>query len=425
MRTILLPLVLALSVRAYPGEESLQPPPQPAVAYPFEGEITGDRVHIRAGFGINYKSLKQVDQGFRVTVTGQTGEWFSVEPPEDCVFYMSKQYVAVQPDGKTGIVTADRVRIRADRSLQADVVGLANREAEVTILGEDEEWFRIAPTKGCSAWVLAKFVRPLAGEQAATRARRLAPEIAQAKLELAQEALKKQLDLTPADRNLKPTRTILEEIIQDSADRGIVGRAEAILERVKILEALQAGLQKTEPGAKPPQMPAAPKPEPPATQPSPTKDISEPETTAAPATPSETKAPAPAQRAEEAGGQVAQPPPAQEAKPTEHGTPVETKPATPPAPAQTHPVQDGKVERPHIPPYTATGTVVRLLGLGELPGTHKLVKDGQVSYVLRSRKLDLNLWLGKPVGVRGKLLDLRPRWEKPVIEVNEIECLSD
>ncbi|MBI5367790.1 MAG: hypothetical protein HZA54_12195, partial [Planctomycetes bacterium] len=83
-----------------------------------------------------------------------------------------------------------------------------------------------------------------------------------------------------------------------------------------------------------------------------------------------------------------------------------------------------EAERPPRPaPFDGQGW---LDGMGKVinrPGTHKLKKGGKVLFYLRSYKLDLNDYLDKMVGVRGKIVEA-PGWDQRVIEVESIEVLG-
>ncbi|MBI3271834.1 MAG: hypothetical protein HYZ53_22775 [Planctomycetes bacterium] len=66
-------------------------------------------------------------------------------------------------------------------------------------------------------------------------------------------------------------------------------------------------------------------------------------------------------------------------------------------------------------------------GMGKVinrPGSHKLIKGGKTLFYLRSYKLNLNDYLGKLVGVRGKMTEA-PGWGPKVIEVEELEVLGE
>lgn len=126
---------------------------------PYEGEVTGERVYIRAGDGINYTVLGVASRGDRVTVTGQRFGWLAVPVPRHCTVWVHKGLVTADAGGKEGTVGKDRVNVRARPSLKADVLGQLAAGARVKLVDEDGEWLGIGPPPHARAWLHGKLVR--------------------------------------------------------------------------------------------------------------------------------------------------------------------------------------------------------------------------------------------------------------------------
>lgn len=337
-------------------------------SFPYEGEITGNAVNIRAGFGVNYRSLKKVDKGYRVLVKSKKGEWLEIEIPSDCELWISKKYIALQPDGRTGILTGDRVNVRTDPKLKGNVnvVGQLNRDDSVEVVGEEGDWFKIKAPAGFSAWVQAGYVKavpppePKVVQAPRSEPKRPEPAVIKAKLELAQEALSKQLQRPLLKRDYSVVMGILKEVTEVARDEEIKLRAKAFLDQVKVLEAIRADAEKL----------------------------------------AEAKAKL-----------------AEEKKEYEEAVSALEK--------KSREMGEVRIKDALGPAYLAVGRVERLLVLGERPATHKLVKNGEVLYVLRSDKLKLDEYVGKEVGVKGRVVDLRPRWRTPIIKVTELAVLGE
>ena len=88
MRSIVL-ITGLVSVCALFGQQKKEPKPKfPAKAY-----MTGDRVNVRCGPGTNYRSLTKLNKGDEIVVMGKKGEWFAIKPPKGVVFLVDKRFV--------------------------------------------------------------------------------------------------------------------------------------------------------------------------------------------------------------------------------------------------------------------------------------------------------------------------------------------
>ncbi|RKY13259.1 MAG: hypothetical protein DRP82_05650 [Planctomycetota bacterium] len=61
--------------------------------FPAKAYMTGDRVNVRCGPGTNYRSLTKLNKGDRIVVMGKKGEWFAIKPPKGVVFLVDKRFV--------------------------------------------------------------------------------------------------------------------------------------------------------------------------------------------------------------------------------------------------------------------------------------------------------------------------------------------
>lgn len=124
----------------------------------YVGELTGDRVRIRAGGSLNHQILTHVSTGHKVLVREKKGDWLRIRVPSSVSLWISAKYVKVDADGKAGAVTGDRVNVRA-RKVNGDIMGQVNRGDRVIVRGRDGDWLRIAPPEQASAWIFAKYVK--------------------------------------------------------------------------------------------------------------------------------------------------------------------------------------------------------------------------------------------------------------------------
>ena len=140
------------------GEEAnQQPEKEPFAAY--EAEITGDRVNIRSGPGQNFTRLMRANEGYRVIVIDQHGEWLRIAMPPECLLWIHSDYMRQQSDSNTGVVTGSRVNVRVGPEPKADVVGQVTRGMAVVITARIGKWYEIRPPSTTSACVHSDFVK--------------------------------------------------------------------------------------------------------------------------------------------------------------------------------------------------------------------------------------------------------------------------
>ena len=125
------------------------------------GETT-DRVNMRKSASTGASIVKVVSKGGKVSITGESGDWYKVEY-SGREGYISKNYIrvtggtdnedetvdAIVPDGfvsypaaRTG-ATNERVNLRESASSGADVLSVLNRNASVTVLGEQGSYYQV------------------------------------------------------------------------------------------------------------------------------------------------------------------------------------------------------------------------------------------------------------------------------------------
>jgi len=166
------------------------------------GEITSADVNIRSGPAQVYYRVAKLQKGRRVIVRKELFDlWARVEPTPECFSYISKDFVELRGNadfltdsgeadtgpsavmtedagaGLTeklaqhpvrGIVTGENVRVRAGsigsvKPANADEVQVKlSKGAEVLVLGQRDDYYKIVPPENCYFWVSKQFVRKIA-----------------------------------------------------------------------------------------------------------------------------------------------------------------------------------------------------------------------------------------------------------------------
>lgn len=128
------------------------------------GEISGDTVYVRSGAGDNYYPTMKLEPGSKVTVVGERFDWLKVVPPEGSFCYIAKAFVDAAPGAKTGTVNRPDVNVRAGSALNSMKTTVQAKLAQgqtVQILGEQDEYFKIAPPADAFVYVKKESVKPV------------------------------------------------------------------------------------------------------------------------------------------------------------------------------------------------------------------------------------------------------------------------
>lgn len=125
--------------------------------FPFLAEVTSDRVNVRAGQSANFEKLCMVNKGDEVVVLEHAYGWYKIELPREATSFIISKYV--EPVGRLyGLITNDRINIRAGAGINYSVLGQLNKGDKVRIVERQEEWYKIRPVKESFGWVSDQFL---------------------------------------------------------------------------------------------------------------------------------------------------------------------------------------------------------------------------------------------------------------------------
>jgi len=139
----------------------------------YVGVVDGTNVYVRYNASVNAYPCTKLSRPQRVTVTGSTDGWLEILPPPGVFSAVAKDYVKPDAGGKSGVVTANRVWIRAGGDLRE--TNFTGREIQLNsgdkvviigqatydVLGETKEYYKIVPPKGVRFWISDRYVKPL------------------------------------------------------------------------------------------------------------------------------------------------------------------------------------------------------------------------------------------------------------------------
>ncbi len=126
-------------------------------SFPFVGEITTDRVNIRAGANTNFEKVGILNKGDQVFVLEASYHWYKIKNPSSVENYVIKKYVNKIDEGEGEIVT-DGVNVRARAGVENTAVAQLSKGTRVKILEEVKDWYRIEPPQESFGWISDQFV---------------------------------------------------------------------------------------------------------------------------------------------------------------------------------------------------------------------------------------------------------------------------
>jgi uncharacterized protein YgiM (DUF1202 family) len=126
--------------------------------FPFLGEISADKVSVRAGQNVNFERLDIVPQGTKVIVFEEQYGWYKIQLPATAKAYVRIDYLTIEND-QIGRVSANRVNVRAGRGTNFSALGQLENGQYVRLVNKMDDWFQIVPLEGMRGWVSKDFVK--------------------------------------------------------------------------------------------------------------------------------------------------------------------------------------------------------------------------------------------------------------------------
>ena len=148
---------------AGPADAPAATPDVPNAPFNFVGEVNANNVYVRSGPSDSYYPTMKLSKGTQVTVRGTKFQYVKIEPPPGSFSYVGKAYVERRADGGIGrVTTAANVRTGSELNpMKTTVQTKLEPGADVKILGEQEEYYKIEPPPGAYLFVQKDFVAPV------------------------------------------------------------------------------------------------------------------------------------------------------------------------------------------------------------------------------------------------------------------------
>lgn len=113
--------------------------------------VKTDRVNLRARPELNAEVVAQVQTDDRLAVVSVQPEWVEVVPPDNVDVWAFREFI------KDGVVSVNRLNIRAGPGINFSIVGSIPQGQPVAVRGQFGEWVKVAPANA-TLWVSREFV---------------------------------------------------------------------------------------------------------------------------------------------------------------------------------------------------------------------------------------------------------------------------
>ena len=122
--------------------------------FPKAGYVKNEKAVVKAGDNINFEDLCSLSKFDSVKIIDRRYSWFKILLPKKAFLYINKDYVDLTSDEKgVGIINASNVNLRAGAGTRYSIVGQISRPEKVSIISEDNGWYKIAPPYGAAGWI--------------------------------------------------------------------------------------------------------------------------------------------------------------------------------------------------------------------------------------------------------------------------------
>ncbi|MEH7504977.1 SH3 domain-containing protein [Neobacillus drentensis] len=132
--------------------------------------ISTDLVNVRGGPGLSYPLIKIVNRGEKYSIVKEQGDWIEIQLSFGKTGWLVNWLVTKEnnrtstaststgSNNTVAIATMDQLRVRSGPGTSFRIVGFINKGQQVTILGQNENWYKITSSFG-EGWVTRDFLK--------------------------------------------------------------------------------------------------------------------------------------------------------------------------------------------------------------------------------------------------------------------------
>ena len=126
--------------------------------FPFLGKVNSDGINLRAEPNVRTESIAKLKRETKLKVLSERFDWYKVNLPKTAVCFINRKYVKSSTLANEGIVTADKVNLRALPSQNAAIIGQINKDQIFRIVKAEPDWYAIYAPQEAFGWVHKKFI---------------------------------------------------------------------------------------------------------------------------------------------------------------------------------------------------------------------------------------------------------------------------
>jgi len=134
----------------------------------FTGQINSSGINVRVDSSVGAEAICTLAKGELVEVVGEAYDWYKIRLPKEAPAYVRKDLLEcnninadfASQSGKclSAKVIKDKVNIRLKPTESAWILGKVDKATVVSIIIEEEGWYKIRPVYQSYGWVNKKFV---------------------------------------------------------------------------------------------------------------------------------------------------------------------------------------------------------------------------------------------------------------------------
>ncbi len=129
---------------------------------PWLGVVNASAVYVRSAAREDAYPVMKLDKGAQLKVVGLKFKWLKILPPDGSFAYVPKAYIERRGTGNVGRATREIIA-KVGSSLnpmKINPMAKVEQGQDVQILGEQDEYYRIAPPEGSYLYINQQFVDP-------------------------------------------------------------------------------------------------------------------------------------------------------------------------------------------------------------------------------------------------------------------------
>mgnify|MGYP001484239151 CR=1 FL=1 len=131
----------------------------------FKGEVSSDGINLRSDSTISSDIICKADKGVCLEVIAEKYGWYKIKLPQYAPSFIRSDLLYII-DINTARVNKSKANIRLRPAEDSPILGQIDKDTVVTVVSENNGWYRIEPAGNSFGWINKQFVKtPCANTQ--------------------------------------------------------------------------------------------------------------------------------------------------------------------------------------------------------------------------------------------------------------------